>query len=431
MIKKSLLLLTLIFIITKANATWIPLGAGLPGKVRTVAVFNGDIYAGGDFTTPGRVAKWNGVSWEAVGNGFNGAVNVLTVHNNQLYAGGAFTTSGSTSTKYIAVLSGGAWQEVGGGLNNPVNALLSDAAGLYVGGTFVVGGTTTVGRIALFNGTTWSQVGTVPSAGYVNTVAKFNGVIYIGGTFTGYAAKLVGGAWTALTGGLNSEVLTMSVFANKLYIGGRFNSPGQYYGSYSGTGSVGTAIYSLNPNGHLHALLGTPLKIFGGGAFTSSPSAGINLPHFFSTTYVGPNNLSAEGSAFNDNVNAIAYLNGKVIVGGDFTQSGATPLSRIAISNETIDVQEISGQVVNKSFYPNPVTTSATLKIETLELVQNPSLIIVDSQYRLVEQKTDMTRNGKEIEFRISFNSLAAGTYFYTVIDDAGNNLLVDRFIAE
>ncbi len=440
MIKKNLLLLSLVLICMNANAGWTPMGTGLPGKVKALTVFNSSIYAGGEFSSPSHVAKWNGAAWEQVGNGLNGNVNALVVHNGSLYAGGDFTTdaSGANQIRRIAVLnnSNNTWEEVGGGLTSAsVNALLSDPSGLYVGGNFGVYQTTTVSRIALFNGSTWSQLGTVANSGVVNAIAKFNNEIYIGGSsafFPNGVSKLAGGTtWSVLPGGLNGDVLTLAVFQNKLYLGGKFNSPGQFFSMYSGSGSIGTAVYALNPLGYLNALYSSPLKLFGGGAFTSSTSAGISLPHFFSVTFTGANNLSAEGSNFNGNINAITYLGGKVIVGGEFTQNGSSPMSRVAISDTTIDVQEISSLVVTKCFYPNPVTTNAVLKVTTNEIVNHPSLFIYDSQFRLINSPSQLNQNGKEIEFRIFFNSLASGQYFYSIIDENGQNLLVDKFLIE
>jgi hypothetical protein len=69
---------------------------------------NGDLVAGGDFTTAGgvpanRVARWNGSSWSAMGSGLNNAVWTLAVlPNGDLVAGGSFTTTGGVPAPYIA-----------------------------------------------------------------------------------------------------------------------------------------------------------------------------------------------------------------------------------------------------------------------------------------------------------------------------------------
>lgn len=408
------------------------MGTGLNGRVKALVVFNNEIYAGGEFTSPSRVAKWNGASWEQVGAGFSdGIVNALVVHNGQLYAGGTFTQSGANSVKRLAVLTGGTWQEVNGGLTNgAINAFLSDAAGLYFVGNFGVLAPTNISRVGLYNGSTFSQVGNQPAAGSVNAIAKYNSEIYIGGLHTSFpngVSRLAGSTWTALSGGLNNEVLTLATFNGRLYIGGRFNSPGQYFASYL-SGSIGTAVYSLN--NHLLSLMATPLKLFGGGSFTTSPSNGSSIPYFFSANISG-SPLFSEGSSLNGAIYAMAYQNGKVIVGGDFTANGATNMNRVAISANTIDVMEVAPVVISKNFYPNPARNFSNLSVETKEPLKNPVLLIADSRYRIVEVPVNIIQNGNHTEFRISVSSLASGQYFYTVIDELGQNLFGDRFIVE
>ncbi len=43
------------------------------------------------------IARWNGASWQPVGTGMNWSVQALCVYNGELYAGGAFTTAGGKS----------------------------------------------------------------------------------------------------------------------------------------------------------------------------------------------------------------------------------------------------------------------------------------------------------------------------------------------
>jgi hypothetical protein len=57
------------------GSSWSPLGSGFNSTVYGIGTYNGEIWAGGDFTMSGteavnRVAKWNGTSWENPGFGF-------------------------------------------------------------------------------------------------------------------------------------------------------------------------------------------------------------------------------------------------------------------------------------------------------------------------------------------------------------------------
>ncbi|MBN2562926.1 MAG: hypothetical protein JXQ75_18540 [Phycisphaerae bacterium] len=139
------------------GVTLAPLGRGANDDVEALAVFDGDLYVGGQFTevtqsdgtvvAAQKVAKWDGASWSAVGVGMGTSVSThvwtLAVFNDDgagddLYAGGSFSTPASR----IARWDGSDWSGVteGSGLNGYVYALsvFGDGyhTGLYVGGTF-------------------------------------------------------------------------------------------------------------------------------------------------------------------------------------------------------------------------------------------------------------------------------------------------------
>jgi hypothetical protein len=76
-------------------------------------VYNGELIAGGEFTTAGgvtanRIARWNGTTWQALGTGMSGGyypyVLALAVYNGELIAGGGFTitTAGGQVSAYWA-----------------------------------------------------------------------------------------------------------------------------------------------------------------------------------------------------------------------------------------------------------------------------------------------------------------------------------------
>ena len=69
-----------------------------------LTVYNGELIAGGRFTTAGGVtcnyiARWNGATWQPLGAGMNGDVYALTVYNGELIAGGYFTTAGGNAVQ--------------------------------------------------------------------------------------------------------------------------------------------------------------------------------------------------------------------------------------------------------------------------------------------------------------------------------------------
>ena len=90
---------------------------GIPGAdsaVRAAVVdASSNLYIGGDFIVAGgvvanRIAKWNGSNWSALNSGLGGAggdyglsVYALAVSGNDLYAGGNFTTAGKVSATNV------------------------------------------------------------------------------------------------------------------------------------------------------------------------------------------------------------------------------------------------------------------------------------------------------------------------------------------
>jgi len=110
---------------TGQDYAWGPLGTGMGGTspyVNALTVYNGELIAGGYFSTAGgatctHIARWNGSAWQALGSGMNDAVYALAVYNGELVAGGTFTTAGAVPCNFIARWNGSAWQALGAGMN--------------------------------------------------------------------------------------------------------------------------------------------------------------------------------------------------------------------------------------------------------------------------------------------------------------------------
>lgn len=139
------------------GVNWSPLGSGMDSKVTALAVYNGELYAGGSFENAGgvsakNIAKWNGQSWSPVGDGITGGqVYTLTSYNNELYAGGEFRAGGGNAGDYIMSWDGVQWKNVGLGTNGPVITLLPDSSGLIVGGSFSTAGNVSANNIAKYS----------------------------------------------------------------------------------------------------------------------------------------------------------------------------------------------------------------------------------------------------------------------------------------
>ncbi len=233
------------------GSSWSPLGAGTNGQVRSLAVFNGELIAGGCFNQPGTgVARWNGSFWQVMpgpngGNGVSGCCEALEVFDdgtgpalytggNTNYAGG----SGGVPVDMVARWDGFNWSAVGSGLNAVVFSLRvhDDGSGpqLYAGGSFTVPGS----KVARWNGASWSAVGPGTSGNVYDVLAFDDGVfgpaLFAGGGFTmaggapaANIARWDGASWSPLGSGMNGPVNDLAihddgVFGPSLYACGGF-----------------------------------------------------------------------------------------------------------------------------------------------------------------------------------------------------------------
>jgi hypothetical protein len=78
-------------------------------SVGALAVWNGELVAGGQFVFPttagpfaANIACWDGSTWRALGTGVNGMVRAFTLHAGQLVACGQFTLAGGSAASGIA-----------------------------------------------------------------------------------------------------------------------------------------------------------------------------------------------------------------------------------------------------------------------------------------------------------------------------------------
>jgi hypothetical protein len=210
---------------TAAGGTWDrmgpqrgPIGSAFGGPL-AITTLNGIVYVGGDFTqmdlsedgsqmvTVNNIARWNGTTWQPMGPGFAGRVRSLAVFDGTIYAGGSFTALGDgTPMRNIARWdwAAGAWRPVGaaaggGGVAMPVwkIATAEDGRGpcLLVTGDGALGATafnpdgSTVDFISIvrWDGNAWSPLAGGMSAGASCMASWDNGTglaVYMGGSIS-------------------------------------------------------------------------------------------------------------------------------------------------------------------------------------------------------------------------------------------------------
>lgn len=122
------------------GAVWRPLGAGLGGTCYALARWNGELVAGGVFTSPAPLAaRWNGSGWSALGAGLTGTfVTALAPWGVRLAVGGDLSGAGAVPVSDVALFDGAVWSDLTGGVNGMVRALAPVDGSLAVGGGFTL-----------------------------------------------------------------------------------------------------------------------------------------------------------------------------------------------------------------------------------------------------------------------------------------------------
>lgn len=348
------------------GAAWHPLGSGVNSDVYALKVLaNGELAVGGNFTIAGgaaanRIAKWapSSSTWSSLGtggaNGMNNNVRaIVQTSNGDIFAGGEFTSAGGTSALRVARWDGTVWNPLGGaghGTNNHIYALaLLPTGELVAGGYFTQTSSVPANYLAQWNGASWSSLGQTPNA-YVRALhVDANGSLWIGGGFTAFSgfnservAVLSSGLWSGV--GVNGfgptdTVFTLASYQGVLAVGGsfatvgerRFASPGvagyklatDYFPLH---GLSNSADIAALPNGHV-AATGTFEMAFPG---TSALGAGSLSGNSRIAEQDGTNWTSIGTTSVGGVYTVAATANSNILIGGDFAAVNGTPAAKIA-----------------------------------------------------------------------------------------------------
>lgn len=295
------------------GATWTAMGTSLPEGVRALAIDSaGTLIAGGDFPN---LYAFDGAEWNARAGEIVGSVGALAAQNGSLLVGGAFDDAGGSGAASLARYDEGAWSAIDGAdvIGTVRTVFVVDAGSFCIGGAFTDVGATPAANVACEEGGTWAQLGDgVP--GEVNVLTRdLAGDWIAGGTLTyvidamtgeyeAGLAKLTGGTWAPLAGGIDggfiNDVRAIHVATSgDLVVGGTFEEAGT---------------------------LGVPasnLARLSGASTWSEVGGGVdNLVGVFLGSAIGVNVI-------------VPRAGGELLVGGVFSHAGGAVATNVAVTN--------------------------------------------------------------------------------------------------
>jgi hypothetical protein len=212
------------------GSRWRNLGPGIDGQVRTLAVFQDALVAGGAFVRAGNVqsagiARWNGTDWDAMGTVelYEGSIGVenLLVHGDRLFVCGEFGQIGDIVAHSVASWDGAYWLALGNSANGFVSRLAFYGDSLIASGLLHGVDTSSPGLLS-WDGSTWLPFPRAMSPGTsLQTLALFpdGKDLYVGGWFDTYgetpAHNIVrwnGVDWRPLGSGIGAEDIAFGTY---------------------------------------------------------------------------------------------------------------------------------------------------------------------------------------------------------------------------
>lgn len=342
---------------------------GVSDTVRSLTVWNGDLIAGGTFASAGGqvvnyIARWDGQTWHPLTSGGETGVNIhlvydLTVYEGDLVAGGQFTTAGGQTVNRIARWDGVAWHPItsGGqiGVDFAVRSLTLWNGDLIAGGHFTTAGGQTVNRIARWDGSAWhpfTSGGQVGVNGSVDSMMIWNDDLVVGGNLTtaggqtvNYIARWDGLAWHPFASGgqtgFNSNVLALAEWNGDLVAGGYFTTAGGQTVNRIARWD-GTTWQPFVSGGHIGIHAGTYVSgltvwnndLIAGGRFLSAGGQTVSrIARWDGSTwhpFVSNGQNGVSGGATNPFVWTMTVWNSDLIIGGDFGMAGGQTMNDIA-----------------------------------------------------------------------------------------------------
>lgn len=216
-----------------------PPPTGSSNFIRSIEVYNGEIYIAGSIESLQNdsirnILRWDEYGWQTVGAGvpdayFDIPVNALQIYQNKLYIGGNMQGGLWNEYDYFGIVSwdGFGYTLPGGIINGEVKDMAVFQDTLYAVGSFNYAGGVSANCIAKWDGTNWCSLGSIFN-GEIRAIEVFNDELYIGGGFTTIdgnpiknVAKWIGGSYTESCGnttGIDDEMIeNFNIYPNPTY----------------------------------------------------------------------------------------------------------------------------------------------------------------------------------------------------------------------
>lgn len=422
----TLSIIIFLFYIT-VNAQWVAVGSGMDNYVWGSAVYNGDLYACGNFEHADgnqalAIAKWNGSAWSDVGGGFQHgafsyAVRGLIVFNGELYAGGYVDSVAGMPIHKVAKWNGTSWSAVG--MNCPISTVSCFAVHngeLYAGGQ---GSGLVKVCVAKWDGANWIGLDVEAGNTDVYALASYNGDLYAGGAFTNFngtgaagVAKWNGNTWSDIGSGFSAfnAVRALAVFNNKLYIGGGFTTAGgvAVNNIVAWDGSSWTPLNG-GVNSGVQSLLSYGGKLFVGGMFWMVNGITANR-----AAYWDGSSWTILGTDLGSGAKTIAIYNNELYYGDEGAFNGHNYIAKWGGGIFT-GIEE-SEEKVQFSFFPNPVSE----KLFVSSKAKAKNLVVSDIFGKRMNVAASLS-NGIAGVTEINVSDLTSGIYFLSTENNSSN----------
>jgi|GEM_PF-1465533 len=329
---------------------WSGLGEGIVTDVYTLAMKEGDLYAGGYFGMAGEtlvnsLAKWNGIEWSDVGGAgaFSGpypTIYDIHFHGDNMYVGGGFTTFAGVPANNIVMWDGADWTALSSGTLGTVYAIESIGDDIFVGGDFTHADDIEVNNIARWDGLAWHSMGS-GTDDQVRDLEVKDGKLYMvghfdsnNGTSSEKFAVWDGANWTRYDCSFHITSLKAAAFlGDDLYLVGmiRDNVTWEEFNAMRWDGS---AFYRLGDglDGFCYCVACGSDEVFIGGEFDSAGDLAVSkIAKWNGAEWSSV--CGCLGMGLDNQIRCLRPFGNDVYAGGDFSTAGNLVVNKVTMWN--------------------------------------------------------------------------------------------------